>query len=132
MAKRYVSIWFRHLITDWFTLRQPRFKNLPFVLRTPSHGRMIITATNIVAESSGINCGQVLADARAIVPNLEVLDDKPDLPEKLLKLLAEWSIRFTPAVAVDLPDGLLLDASGCTHLWGGDSKYVSEIIEKLN
>ena len=129
---RYVSIWFRHLKTDWFTLRQPRLKNLPFVLRTPSHGRMIITATNAVAESKGISCGYVLADARAIIPDLEVLDDKADLPEKLLKRLAEWCIRFTPIVAVDLPDGLLLDATGCTHLWNGDSNYVSEIIEKLN
>lgn len=129
---RYVSIWFRHLKTDWFTLRQPRLKNLPFVLRTPSHGRMIITATNAVAESKGISCGYVLADARAIIPDLEVLDDKPDLPEKLLKRLAEWCIRFTPIVAVDLPDGLLLDSTGCTHLWNGDSNYVSEIIKKLN
>jgi protein ImuB len=132
MTKRYVSIWFRHLKTDWFTLRQPRLKNLPFVLRTSSHGRMIITATNSIAESKGILCGQVLADARAIIPDLEVNDDKLDLPNKLLKRLAEWCIRFTPIVAIDLPDGLLLDATGCTHLWGGDSNYVSEIIKKLN
>src|SRR5688572_9493234 len=100
MAKRFVSIWFRHLSTDWFTLRQPHLKNLPFVLRAPSHGRMIITATNAVAESKGISSGMVLADARAIVPELEVQDDKPDLIERLLKKIAEWCIRFTPVVAI--------------------------------
>lgn len=140
MSKRIVSIWFRHLATDWFTLRsanvnggvKPNLKNLPFVLRTPTHGRMVITATNAVAEMKGITRGMVLADARAIIPELEVMDDKPDLIDKLLRRLAEWCIRFTPIVAIDPPDGLLLDATGCSHLWGGDAQYLKEIIKKLN
>jgi len=105
---------------------------LPFVLRTPQHGRMVITASNSVAESKGLSCGMVLADARAILPELEVQDDKPDLAEKLLTRLAEWCIRFTPIVAIDLPDGLLLDTSGCSHLWGGDALYLKEIVRRLN
>jgi protein ImuB len=121
MEKRFVSIWFRHLKTDWFSIRQPHLKNLPFVLRTPSHGRMIITAANAVAEIKGISCGMVLADARAIFPELEVQDDKPDLVDKLLTRLAEWCIRFTPMAAIDPPDGIVLDVSGCSHLWGGDT-----------
>lgn len=104
---------------------------MPFVLRTPSHGRMIITGVNAVAESKGISKGMVLADARAIIPDLEVLDDKPDLPEKLLKRIAEWCIRFTPIVAVDLPDGLMFDVSGCTHLWGGPEGYVKDVTRRL-
>ena len=74
----------------------------------------------------------VLADARAIIPGLNELDDKADLIPKLLNRLAEWCIRFTPIVAVDPPDGLLLDATGCSHLWGGDGPYVAEIVKKLN
>src|SRR5689334_7677145 len=116
MEKRFVSIWFRHLSTDWFTLRQlafvkrsgevrPQLKNVPFVLRTASHGRMIISAANAIATTKGISCGMVLADARAIIPELEVKDDKPDLINKLLTRLAEWRIRFTPIAAVDPPDG---------------------------
>ena len=132
MEKRYVSIWFRHLNTDWFALKQPHLKNIPFVLRTASHGRMIITGVNAIAYSSGINTGMVLADARAIYPDLEVLDDKPELAQKLLKRLAEWCIRFSPIVGIDLPDGLLIDASGCSHLWGGEENYVADLIRKLN
>jgi protein ImuB len=132
MEQRFISIWFRYLNTDWFSLHQPHLKNLPFVLRTPSHGRMVITATNANAEQKGIACGTVLADARAIIPELVVQDDKPDLAEKLLTRLAEWCIRFTPIVAIDPPDGLLLDVSGCSHLWGGDAPYLSDIINKLN
>src|SRR5258705_208630 len=119
MEKRFVSIWFRYLKTDWFTIRQPVLKELPFVLRAPSHGRMIITAVNSQAEREGISKEMMLADARAIVPDLEVQDDQADLAPRLLKRLAEWCIRFSPSVAVDLPDGLILDATGCSHLWGG-------------
>jgi protein ImuB len=61
-----------------------------------------------------------------------VLDDKPDLNDKLLRRLAEWCIRFTPSVAVDHPDGLLLDATGCSHLWNGDTQYLKAILTKLN
>jgi protein ImuB len=132
MEKRFVSIWFRHLTTDWFTLSQPQLKKLPFVLKTPVRGRMVITAANEVAEAKGITAGMALADARAIFPTLEVKDDKPDLIGKLLKRLAEWCIRFTPWVAVDPPDGLFFDSTGCSHLWGGDEGYLNEIIKKLN
>lgn len=132
MDKRFVSIWFRHLTTDWFISRQPHLRNIPFVLRASSHGRMIITAANDIAETKGISTGMVLADARALVPDLVACDDKPCLAEKLLERIGEWCIRFTPAVAIDLPDGLLFDATGCAHLWGGDASYAKEIIKKLN
>lgn len=131
MARRYVSIWFRYLTTDWFTLRQPQLKTLPFVLRASEHGRMIITAANAIAEQQGIVRGMVLADARAMIPSLQVLDDKPDLANKLINRLAAWCIRFTPVVAVDPPDGLILDVTGCPHLWGGDIPYLQNIITKL-
>jgi protein ImuB len=60
------------------------------------------------------------------------MDDILDLPIRLLKRIAEWSIRYSPLVAVDLPDGLIIDASGCTHLWDGDDRYVADIANKLN
>jgi protein ImuB len=60
------------------------------------------------------------------------LDDKPDLPVKLLTRLAVWCIRFTPVVSIDPPDGLILDVSGCCHLWGCEDNYATAITEKLN
>ncbi|HSC39662.1 MAG TPA: DNA polymerase Y family protein, partial [Chitinophagaceae bacterium] len=131
MSKRFVSIWFRHLTTDWFTLRQPTLKTVPFVLAAPDHGRMIITAANLPAQMQSINTGMAVADARAFFPTLQVIDDKPGLPDKLLKALAEWCIRFTPFTAVDAPDGIILDVSGCAHLWGGERLYLKEIITRL-
>jgi protein ImuB len=92
---------------------------------------MIITAANAEAMRHGIVTDMVLADARSIVPDVHVVDDQPELPEKLLRRLAGWCIRFTPVVAVDLPDGLLFDSTGCAHLWGGEKKYLEAIVKKL-
>ena len=131
MQKRFVSVWFRHLMTDWFAIRDPQLKSVPFVLRTPVHGRMIITAVNEIALEQSITMGTVLADAKAVIPDLVVHDDLPDLPVRLLNRVAEWCIRFSPTVAIDPPDGLLLDVTGCAHLWGGETQYLEDINTKL-
>lgn len=132
MCKRFVSIWLRYLVTDWFTLRQPELNNTAFVLRSPSHGRMVVTAANALAETQGIHIGMMLADARAITQDLQVLDDRPELIDKLLKGIAEWSIRFAPIAAIDPPDGIILDVTGCSHLWSGDEPYLNDIVKRLN
>jgi len=131
MQKRFVAIWFRHLLTDWLAIRRPALKDMPFVLAAKDHSRLIITAANPLAELQGIRCGMAVADAKAIITDLQVIDDMPGKPDRLLKALGEWCIRYTPIIAVDLPDGLILDISGCAHLWGGERAYLKEIVTRL-
>lgn len=126
-----MSIWLQYLATDWFTLRKPELKTIPFVLCAPTHGKMVITATNPVAERKGIQNGMVLADARTLVPALQNFDDKPNLVPQLLQRIAEWCIRFSPAVSVDPGGGIIIDGTGCSHLWGGDEAYITEIIKRF-
>ncbi|RYY54456.1 MAG: DNA polymerase Y family protein [Chitinophagaceae bacterium] len=131
MEKRYVSIWFHHLRTDGFSVREPALLSQPLVLSTASHGKMMVTACNRIAEAQGIAVGMAVADARAILPGLVVKEDDPLMATRLLRRIAEWCIRFSPIVAIDGQDGLILDASGCTHLWEGDYAYVSAILQRL-
>jgi len=131
MPKRFVTIWFRHLKADWLSRRQPELLHIPFVLAFPDHGRMIVTAVNRIGENEGINAGMAVADARAIVPGLKVIDDKTEWSVKLLNSLAKYCIRFTPCVAIDEPDGLILDVTGCAHLWGGDLLYITAILNRF-
>lgn len=131
MSKRYAAIWFRYLTTDWLTIRQPDLKDTPFIFAMPEHGRMVITAVSPAAETQGIKAGMVVADAKACVPHLQVVNNRPGLAGRLLKALGLWCIRYTPVVAVDQPDGLLLDISGCVHLWGDEQTYLMEIANRL-
>lgn len=131
MQKRFVSIWFRHLTTDWLTRRKPALKDVPFVFAAPERGRMVVKAVNPVAAGSGIYVGMVVADSRAILPNVQVFDNQQGKDITLLSALAEWCIRYTPIAAIDPPDGLILDASGCSHLWGGEQQYLKDLVTRL-
>lgn len=131
MEKRFLSIWFRHLVTDWISIRRPELKDTAFVLAAAERGRMVIKSASIKALAIGIETGIVVADARAIFPALDVMDEEPDRVKKLLTALAKWCTRYAPAVAVDLPDGLILDISGCAHLWGGEEDYLRDMMSKL-
>lgn len=131
MQKRFMAIWFRHLTTDWLTLRRQELKDVPFVFAATERDRMVITAANPIAEAQGIYRGMAAANAKAITMNLQILDNLPGKEAKLLRQLGLWCIRYTPVVAVDLPNGLILDISGCAHLWGGERGYLKEIVNKL-
>lgn len=131
MIRRYVSIWFRHLLTDRWVIRNPQQKDTAFVLASPERGRMVIKAASAEAENQGILTGMVLADARAVLPDLQVFEDRPGLGEKLLNGLAEWCLRYSPIVATDMPGGLILDITGCAHLWGSERAYLKDITSRL-
>jgi protein ImuB len=131
MNKRFVAIWFKHIKADWMQKRNLHLKDVPFVLAKSDHGRMVITEVSLVAKTKGIYTGMVVSDAKVIYPALHIVDDIPGLNEKLLKNIAEWCIRYSPIVTVDLPNGIILDATGCTHLWNGEEDYLKDIINKL-
>ena len=131
MAQRIVSIWFPHLMTDWFVRKHPELKGIPFVLAALERNRRVVKAVNALALENGAHLNMVVADCKAILPDLQVFNFEVDRPHKLVSALAEWCIRYTPFVALDPPDGLLFDASGCTHLWDGEEGYLHELSERL-
>src|SRR4051812_9836918 len=114
MQKRFVAIWFRNLKTDWFQKKQSSLKDTAFVLAAPDHGRMMITEASFTANAKGILNGMIVSDAKVIYSSLQVIDDITDLHKKLLKNIALWCIRYSPLVTVDLPNGIIIDATGCT------------------
>ncbi len=128
---RYASIGFPYLLTDYVARRHPELRGQAFVLAFRQRGRMVIDAVSAAAAKKGIYTGMVLADCKAIFPELKMLETEPGRAEKLLQALAEWCIMYTPFAGIDLPDGVMLDISGCAHLWGGEEAYLQHIRAKL-
>lgn len=131
MNDRYLYVWFRHLTTDWLARKRPTLKELAVVFAAMEGNRKIVSAANSNARDLGIVPGTTVADARVLVPGLQVIADQPELSARLLNRFALWAIQYTPFVAVDLPDGLILDMTGCAHLWGGEPNYYRAVIGKL-
>lgn len=82
-----------------------------------------------------------LADARAMIPHLVVADDDSAADVALLDSIADWAERYTPLVALDTqqearrsegPTGiLLLDITGCAHLFGGEETLRADLLFRL-
>ena len=84
-----------------------------------------------------------LADARALCAGLVTAGAEPAADRRGLERLALWCNRFTPVCAVDdgagddeddgagAGHGLLLDITGCAHLFGGEAALVAEIAARL-
>lgn len=126
-----MCIWLPLLATDSVEKRRPELRGRPLVLSASQHGRTVVTAANRSARDEGIIPGKVLADAKAILPELEVLPDDPGKTIQLLESLAIWCLRFSPIASVDVPDGIILDISGCAHLWGGERSYLDHIVNRF-
>lgn len=131
MKKRFLSLWFRHLKTDWMTVCKPYLQKYPFVLAIKKQGRLIVNASNLLAEKEGIYPGMAVADAKAFFPSLIVINEQSGLDEKLLDFIAHWCLRYSPNIGCDNPDGIILDISGCAHLWGGEKHYLKKVVSRF-
>ncbi|WP_321286240.1 DNA polymerase Y family protein [uncultured Sunxiuqinia sp.] len=131
MPKRYLYIWFHYLATDRLAKNNPALRGTQFLLYASEKGRMLVRAASQALVKEGMVQGMVVADVRAILPSVKVFPDDLQAMQKLLNDLAEWCFRYTPTVAADAPDGLILDISGCPHLWGGEVSYLDEITRRL-
>ena len=99
------------------------------VLVQRSGNRQLIAAACPRARALGLAAGMPVAQARALVPGLEIRDSEPERDSALLEALALFAARrWTPRAAVSPPDGLFLDLSGVAHLFGGEAQACVKIV----
>ena len=94
-------------------------------------GAMRLVALDPGAARLGLTVGLSLSDARARVPGLTVFGHDPAADRRLLERLAAGALRYTPMVALDPPDGLVLDISGCHHPFGGEQGLAEDAGRRL-
>lgn len=143
LSRRYLSVWLPHWPTDRWRLQQTssRIASRPPADRLPLDrpvvavanigGRRLITAANEAAMAMHFTPGLNLADALARDPDLMHIDADPAGDAQALRRLVLWCQRFSPLVAVDGTDGLLIDIAGCAHLWGGEAGLRRDLLGRL-
>lgn len=143
-SSRYLALVFPFLPTD--RLRRgsglsPDAATLPLVLTHKVKGALRLSAVDRRAAELGLNAGLTLADARARVPAILALDSDPAADAALLKQIADFCDRYTPLVALNGGDGcggdgrggdgLVLDITGCAHLWQGETAMRADLLGRL-
>jgi protein ImuB len=91
----------------------------------------VIGAADPAARALGLRPGQAIAHAQALVPDLILTDATPDQDAAGLTRLAAWCLRYSPLVAPDPPDGIWIDIAGSAHLFGGEAKFLDELLAQL-
>jgi len=95
-----------------------------------------VAGVNQAARLLGIAPAMPLADARALVPGIDVHEAEPAGDAKTLAQLAGWCERYTPWAAVEAgtppgSGGLWLDATGSAHLFGGEAALLDDLVRRL-
>ncbi len=130
--RRILSIWLARLSVDrWRRAHAPEAQAAAdaaptaLILET-AHGPRI-TAANDAGLAAGARAGMLLADARALCPDLAAVPADPAGDLAALEKLALWAQRWGPWSALDPPDGLLVDVTGAAHLFGGEDALLADV-----
>ena len=118
--RRFLSLWLPRLATDRARRLHGVDKRAPLAAVAKVDNAQRLVSVDAEAARLGLTVGLSLADARARHPNLVAVEAEPAEETRLIERLCDWCSRFTPLVALDGPDGLMLDISGVAHLFGAD------------
>ncbi|MEM7059423.1 MAG: DNA polymerase Y family protein, partial [Pseudomonadota bacterium] len=103
----------------------------PFAVVEHAQGTARLAGVNRAATKAGLSAGQALTDARAICPGIVT---RPASSERLATFqtaLTRWAERFSPLTSTDQSNALVLDATGCTHLFGGEAPMLEALTQAL-
>lgn len=138
-GQRILALHFPYLPTDriarklwglsWRSKKRP--DHPPIVCAGRRDNALRLIAIDEVAVACSLKRGQGLAEARAMYPDIDVFDEDERADFALLEAIADWCDRYTPLVALDGKDGLFLDITGCSHLFGGEDAMLRDVLTRL-
>lgn len=92
----------------------------------------MVKAVDAAAQAAGLRVGMPATKARILVSGLIVRDHDAAGDAEALERLALWVLRrFAPIVAVDPPDGIVIDSTGADHLHGGEQAMLDALVGRL-
>ncbi|MCV3243474.1 Y-family DNA polymerase [Mesorhizobium sp. ZC-5] len=103
----------------------------PLVLVGRDGQRRVVVSADRTAFDAGLRVGMPATKAKALVPDLIVMDAEPAADADALDRLALWALRrYAPVVAADPPNGLVIDTTGADHLHGGEQAMLADLVAR--
>ncbi len=125
--RRILSLWFPRLAAERALRLRRVALPLPFAIVGDQMGAQVLTSLNDQAEVAGLRAGQPLRDATAMCPGLLTKPADPLAEADFLAVLRRWAGKFSPWVAEEPPSSLVVDLTGCAHLFGGEAQLLAEV-----
>ncbi|MEM9318062.1 MAG: DNA polymerase Y family protein [Pseudomonadota bacterium] len=123
--RRILSMWFPRLSAERL-MRQGLGPGPLAVVEERSNMRLLL-ATSADAEARGLHSGQALQEALSLVPDLITRPSLPEAEAAFLTALRRWAGKFSPWVAEEGRTGLMVDLTGCAHLFGGEAALLAQV-----
>jgi protein ImuB len=132
-TRRYLALWFPYLPADRLrrNCASAPESTTPLAFTDKVKSALRLAAVDQAARSLGLEPGMTLADARARVSELQAFDRDAAADQAWLDRLADGCIRYSPLVALDPPDGVILDVTGCAHLFEGEPGLTKDIERRM-
>ena len=125
--RRVLSLWFPRLGAE----RVMRIERLPLegplAVVEERGNTQLLSSLNREAEAVGLRRGQPLRDAHAMCAGLLTRTRNAPAEAAFLAALRRWAGRFSPWVADEPPDALMVDLTGCAHLFGGEEPLIAVV-----
>jgi protein ImuB len=128
--RRILSLWFPRLAAERvLRLSRAGMAGLsgPLAVVADRNGAQVIVSVSAAAEAAGVVVGQPLRDATAMCPDLATVTADPAAEAAFLTRLRRWVGKFSPWVAEEPPAGLVVDLTGCAHLFGGEAALLAQV-----
>ncbi|MEX1250745.1 MAG: DNA polymerase Y family protein [Hyphomonas sp.] len=129
--RRALSLWFPQLPLDRRVRLGDGRVHGAFAIVAEIRNAFRLTHLSETARAAGLTPGLSLTDARAICPGLLSEPSSPAREAALLRALHRWADIFSPRISIDPPDGLVLDITGCAHLFGGERAMAARLRAQL-
>ncbi len=125
--RRILSLWFPRLAAEQILRGERGLVDAPLAVVRQSGNMRVISSLSEVASALGVQLGQPLAEAHALCPDLQTRVADPLREAAFLSVLRRWAGKFSPWVAEEPPEGLMIDLTGCAHLFGGEENLLLQI-----
>ena len=130
--RRILSLWFPRFGADRLIRREPVLADMPLGVVQEQQNAQVLSSVNVVAAGFGLRVGQPVRDAHAMCEGLVTRTRSVPAEEAFLNALQRWAGKFSPWVATEADDGLVVDLTGCAHLFGGEEPLLDVVQQDCN
>ncbi|MCF6232344.1 MAG: DNA polymerase Y family protein [Rhodobacteraceae bacterium] len=125
--RRILSLWFPRFGAERVMRAERGVLEGPLGIVAEQANAQVITSLNLAASVAGVQMGQPVRDAFAMCAGLITRARNTPAEVAFLAALRRWAGKFSPWVAEESPEGLMIDLTGCAHLFGGEAALLGVI-----